>query len=96
MSKNINIPEDARARYLERRKVDLEMLRADVRNLSFDAFKRIGHQLRGNAASFGYPELEAVGIRMEDAGDRQDQKSASTCLEHFAAWVTAHTAASPT
>ena len=96
MSKNINIPEDARARYLERRKVDLEILRADVAGLTFEAFKRIGHQLKGNAASYGYPELEVVGIHMEDAGDRQDQKSASTCLENFAAWVTAHTAASST
>ena len=54
--------------YLERRLVDIDRLRQSLENGSVDEFNRIGHQLKGNARSFGFDELEPLGLRMEMLG----------------------------
>lgn len=87
MDAEIIIPEDARQRYLERRKKDLESLRSALSTRAFDEFKRVGHQLKGNAASFGYSDLEKLAIQMEAAGERQDVHEASKQLDLFQQWV---------
>lgn len=94
MNRVLILPEEAHARYLERRKMDLSSLRADLNSLGLEEFKRVGHQLRGNASSFGYPELEILGGLMEEAGRRHDKVSAKEHLEQFAAWVSSKTARS--
>lgn len=80
------IPEEARLKYLERRKTDIESLRSALSTKTFDEFKRIGHQLKGNAASFGYSDLEKVAIQIEAAGEHQDLHEASKQLELFQKW----------
>lgn len=59
------IPAEIRQRYLERRKKDLETLKLALQTKNFEEFKRIGHQLKGNAASFGYLDLEKLAIQLE-------------------------------
>ncbi len=80
------IPEEARLKYIERRKKDIESLREALTTNSFEEFKRIGHQLKGNAASFGYSDLEKVAIQMEAAGLKQDRHEASQQLGLFEQW----------
>lgn len=87
MELDIVIPEDARQRYLERRKKDGETLRAALGTKSFDEFKRVGHQLKGNAASFGYLDLEKLAIRLEAAGEKQDAREAALQLDLFDKWL---------
>lgn len=81
------IPEDARERYIERRKKDVESLQSALRSKAFEEFKRIGHQLKGNAASFGYPDLEKVAIQLEVAGEKADLAEASRQLTLFESWL---------
>jgi len=83
----IDIPIEAQLRYLERRKKDVETLRSALPLGSFDEFKRIGHQLKGNAASFGYNDLEKIAIQMEGAGERRDREEAHRQLEAFEKWL---------
>lgn len=87
MDADIVIPEEARQRYLERRKKDIESLKSALSSRTFDEFKRVGHQLKGNAASFGYSDLEKVAIQLEAAGERQDLHEASRQLELFTQWL---------
>ena len=88
MDTEMIIPEEARAKYIERRKKDIESLRSALAGRTFDEFKRIGHQLKGNAASFGYSDLEKVAIQMEAAGEKQDLHEASRQLGLFEQWLT--------
>lgn len=81
------IPEEARQKYIERRKKDVESLRTALAMQTYDEFKRIGHQLKGNAASFGYMELEKVAIQLEAAGESQDAHEASRQLNLFEQWL---------
>jgi HPt (histidine-containing phosphotransfer) domain-containing protein len=87
MDADLIIPEDARIRYIERRKKDIETLRSALSSHEFDEFKRIGHQLKGNAASFGYSDLEKVAVQMEVAGEHRDVQEASRQLELFQQWL---------
>lgn len=80
------IPEEARQKYIERRKKDIESLRDALTGNSFEEFKRIGHQLKGNAASFGYSDLEKVAIQLEAAGMKQDRHEALQQLGLFEQW----------
>ena len=80
------IPQEARQRYIERRKKDIESLRSALTTKTFDEFKRIGHQLKGNAASFGYAELERVAVQIEAAGQNEDALEASRQLDLFQQW----------
>lgn len=87
MENDLIIPEDARQRYIERRKQDIETLKNALRQNTFEEFKRIGHQLKGNAASFGYSDLEKVAIRLEAAGEQQDSSEAQRQLVSFESWL---------
>ena len=86
MDLEMMIPEEARQKYIERRKKDIESLKDALSANSFDEFKRIGHQLKGNAASFGYSDLEKVAIHLEAAGMKQDRYEASQQLGLFEQW----------
>src|SRR4051794_23731341 len=82
----VDIPEEVRLRYIERRQKDIETLRSALRTQALDEFKRIGHQLKGNASSFGYSDLERVAIQMEVAGENHDMAEASRQLTLFEKW----------
>ncbi len=86
MSMEMVIPEEIRQNYLVRRQKDIETLKASVSAKSLEEFKRIGHQLKGNAASFGYGELEKIAIAMEVAAQKGDLFEASKQLELFEKW----------
>jgi HPt (histidine-containing phosphotransfer) domain-containing protein len=86
MEDDVNIPKEVRLRYIERRQKDIETLRAALRTQALDEFERIGHQLKGNASSFGYSDLEKVAIQMELAGEKRDVAEASHQLALFEKW----------
>lgn len=90
MDLEIVIPDEVRLRYIERRKADVETLRQALGKRTFDDFKRIGHQLKGNAATFGYADLERVAIQLEVAGDQQDHAEARRQFGLFEKWVGDH------
>ncbi len=86
------IPQEARVKYIERRKKDVESLRSALEMKTYEEFKRIGHQLKGNAASFGYMDLEKVAIQLEVAGEKRDHLEASRQLQLFEQWLAKETA----
>lgn len=88
MELEMMIPEEARLKYIERRKKDIESLREALSSNSFDEFKRVGHQLKGNAASFGYSDLEKIAIQLEAAGMKQDRREALQQVDLFEQWYT--------
>ncbi len=87
MESEFSIPKEARERYLERRKADLDKLQIALKSQAFNEFKRIGHQLKGNAASFGYPELEKIALQMEAAAERGDIQDVERYLKLLHDWL---------
>lgn len=52
--------------YLMRRLQELPLLREDIATQSVKQFHRCGHQLMGNAQSFGFENLEAIAKKMNN------------------------------
>lgn len=90
MSYQMKIPDEMRAKYIERRKRDLDELRQAMAADNLEPFQRIGHQLKGNGATYGYDELGELGRRMEEAGDQKNLADAGACLEELTRWIAAH------
>jgi HPt (histidine-containing phosphotransfer) domain-containing protein len=90
MSYQMKIPDEMRAKYIERRQRDLEELKKALSAGGLEPFQRIGHQLKGNGATYGYDELGELGRRMEEAGNAKDRALAEDCLSEFIRWISVH------
>lgn len=87
MSIAMTIPEEMRRKYLERRERDYKILVETLAAGDYSEFIKQGHQLKGNAATFGYDELAEVGKRMEIAGANSDPALAEACLDELRKWI---------
>jgi HPt (histidine-containing phosphotransfer) domain-containing protein len=90
MSIAMEIPEEMRKKYLERRQRDAIALSEARSRGDFEPFVKIGHQLKGNAATFGYDDLAELGKRMESAGESCSGEAADHCLNDFRKWILEH------
>lgn len=87
MSASPLIPEEMRRQYVQRRKTDLSKLIDALAQKDLEVFHRIGHQLKGNASTYGYMDLESIGIRLEEIKSLDDSTEASDLLAEFRAWL---------
>lgn len=80
---NIDIPEDVRRKYLERRKTDFENCQKAAEENDFEVLARVGHQIKGNASTFGFEDLSAIAIQMEEGALTRDSQKVTTALKKF-------------
>ncbi len=73
--------------YVERRRAELANLKQLLAEGDFDFMRRIGHQNKGHAASYGFPELGEIATRLEVAAAKQDKTALSACIVDWEAWL---------
>jgi HPt (histidine-containing phosphotransfer) domain-containing protein len=83
MTTNIDIPFEARQLYITRRQNDLSECLKAIESDDFSFFKKIGHQIKGNATTFGFDELAPIAIAMEQAATQQDKIKLRGILNEF-------------
>jgi HPt (histidine-containing phosphotransfer) domain-containing protein len=83
----MEVPMDLMNRYLQRRKQDLECCFTYLRRSNFGALEKVGHQLKGNAETFGHPELSCIGRKLERAASDRDLKQLQQAVQDFSKWV---------
>ncbi len=83
----MKIPEDMRKKYLQRRASDAEEIAVALDAGKFEVLLKVGHQLKGNAPTFGYETLAELGHKMEEAAERESLAEARECLCALKAWV---------
>ena len=81
------IDQEAREKYTIRRKQDLERCRQFLATRDFDGIQTIGHNLKGNGISFGFPELSTLGERLELAAKASNLDQAKTLIDSFEVWI---------
>jgi HPt (histidine-containing phosphotransfer) domain-containing protein len=77
-------------RYLEHRARDVAALRHALDVEDFPSVGRIGHNLRGNGRSYGFPELAAIGEGLEAAARAKNAARIREQLESLDAWLRAN------
>lgn len=85
-----DIPQEFIIKYIERRKTDLESCEQALRSKDFEAIARVGHQIKGNAASFGFDDLGTIAIDMEAYALKQDEENLHKVMNRFNNFLATH------
>jgi HPt (histidine-containing phosphotransfer) domain-containing protein len=83
------IDNEAREKYKDRRKLDLIHCRESLKSRNYDVIQTIGHNLKGNGISFGFPELSTLGEEMENSAKESNSFELEDLINRFEQWVTA-------
>ncbi len=60
--------------YLANREVDLNSLRSQLAQKEFARMGQIGHRMKGTGAGYGFPQISALGARIEESAALGDEK----------------------
>lgn len=69
----MHILPEHKKKYLQRRIEEIEQLNAGLNTNNLDVAISIGHRLKGNGETFGYPDISAIGIAMENAAHQNNK-----------------------
>lgn len=86
----MNVPDEMMVRYFERRKRDLEECVHHLQKGDLNFIEKVGHQLKGNGVTFGYPELSEIGSELERAARDRNDHELTSALGKFSHWVEIH------
>jgi HPt (histidine-containing phosphotransfer) domain-containing protein len=88
MSNNLHLPsEELKNQYIHRRREELKVYIDSLKSQDFEAMGRIGHRMRGNGISFGFPELSALGEKMETAAKQKKLSVLRELSIEFMNWL---------
>lgn len=68
----MHILTEHKLKYLNRRLVELDELTLALKNEDFSVLSNIGHRLKGNGETFGFPLISELGIKLEKAALLRD------------------------
>jgi HPt (histidine-containing phosphotransfer) domain-containing protein len=77
----MHILDEHKKKYLNRRIGEIEELKQSLSVDDFDVAINIGHRLKGNGETFGYPIISALGISLEQAGIAKDKVKLREAIE---------------
>jgi HPt (histidine-containing phosphotransfer) domain-containing protein len=84
----MDLPQEFYANYITRREKDLAALTEAVQTQNVEVFQRVGHQIKGNAESFGFGELTAIAQEIEKITPiDMANKSSEVVLAKFSFWI---------
>ncbi|MBA2404835.1 MAG: Hpt domain-containing protein [Bdellovibrionales bacterium] len=83
----MQVPVELKRRYLERRIQDIEHLISSLEVNDFAPALKLGHQVKGNAETFDFPQLAPLGIQIENAAKKQDKEGVQNLIHLMASEI---------
>lgn len=77
----MQVPEDLKRKYLDRRILDIESLLESLKEDNFAPALKLGHQVKGNAETFDFPEIAPLGLQIEEAAKKKNKQKILTLVE---------------
>jgi len=74
-------------KFLAHRERDVATIAAALEKSDFETVARLGHNMRGNGRSYGFPEISLIGERLEAAAGAGDELRMREELASLEAWV---------
>ena len=71
--------------FLRRRADDVKKIRAALAVGDFESIEAIGHKLRGNGATYGFPLLSEIGALLETGATNRDRETIDREVERLEA-----------
>lgn len=87
MIETMQVPVEARQKYLERRKQDVIASKEALSKLDYAFLERLGHQIKGNAITFGFDELTHIAVAIEQAAKTKDTAQLQELVTRFEAAI---------
>lgn len=85
----ISVPKESRVKYLNRRAEEVQKIKTSLEGSpDWELIKKVGHQMKGNAATFGFSELAFYGKRLEDSAQNQNAEDLRKTIAKFEEQVT--------
>ena len=72
--------------FIIRRSKDIDDCVAKLKNLDWNYFERLGHQLKGTAASYGYDDLGDIANQIEISALHKDLMTLEVHVQAFSYW----------
>jgi DNA-binding NtrC family response regulator len=76
-----------RDKFIHHRRRDTGTVRAAVARGDFEVVARLAHNMRGNGTSYGFPEISAIGTRMEAMAEACDAAGVERELLALERWL---------
>ncbi|HEX7675646.1 MAG TPA: Hpt domain-containing protein [Bdellovibrio sp.] len=87
MASGLSVPKESQIRYLSRRQEEIAKVLAELEQGDFELAKKVGHQMKGNASTFNFPELESLGKKLDAAALDKDLEAARSSVNEISAMV---------
>ncbi|MCC7460217.1 MAG: Hpt domain-containing protein, partial [Proteobacteria bacterium] len=82
------LPAEMYTTYVLRREDDLNDRTKAVEKSDVPMFRKVGHQLKGNASSFGFDELLTISARMHNIDETNIAVDGPSIIEDLKNWIT--------
>ena len=83
MIETMQVPVEARQKYLERRKQDVIASKEALSKQDYYFLERLGHQIKGNAITFGFDQLTNVAVAIEQAAKAKNMTQLQELVGQF-------------
>ncbi|MGZ3789802.1 MAG: Hpt domain-containing protein [Bacteriovorax sp.] len=83
----MQIPIEHKLKYLHRRVGEIAELNDCLVSGNFEAAMMIGHRLKGNGETFGFPSISSIGMSLEQAAQERDKEKLKEFIEKLSANV---------
>jgi HPt (histidine-containing phosphotransfer) domain-containing protein len=80
------ISPEAIKKYVQRRHEDLAACKQALTARDFPIIENVGHKMKGNGLTFGYPELAEIGKDMESSAVAKDIELVTNQVNAFEKW----------
>lgn len=77
----MQVPVELKIKYLSRRFQDIERLRLSLEQDDYSLAQKLGHQVKGNAVTFDFPQIAFIGVEMEKAAQRKDKEKVKILIQ---------------
>lgn len=74
-------------KFIGHRRRDSDDIRAALERGDYQTISRLGHNMRGNGASYGFPDLGALGERLETAAHQKNEDEVRKQLASLDDWI---------
>lgn len=83
----MHILTEHKLKYLNRRLIEIDELTLALNNEDFNVISNIGHRLKGNGETFGFPLISELGIKLEKAAQLSDAQLIQVIISELKADV---------
>ena len=74
-------------KYFDRRKEELALCLKALENKDFSYIEQVGHKMKGNGITFGFPELSDLGSALETQARGKREPEVRVLVDRFQQWV---------